>query len=455
MKRNIAFWMDSGHSNIQTAFLNHERSTYLSSGALPPDLSASLPYEGPDPSNAILALHSHSPSEVLSGFSMLLSAVAHNYSFPLASIPLCLEHAFSPHPAICEASQDFLRCFFSLHPAKLTSFAEDPSPFLRLLFSEFNSKTVLLFDVILSEKAFSDVLFATDTFFPPFITETCQLDLLTPNLLFRLQFLNSISHFNAALPGLVHVIERFVPAAADLPTDLFHEVLNLLVTVSLSPADTNPVLLELVESAALDAILSRYSPEDAEDARLILSMLYAFSCRGIELAEALLVRGVDEFIVSHYATIERRDLALVLLRNLMTMLPRAQGRLLESGLVPRLVEALPEEACRVKKQILLLLCSFTRSIGTYTKCFLENRVIAAYLDGLELGSRKVWFAVVNSLRNMLAQAITESDKDTITALLETYGSANIDEVIDDIASESENEELLKGIDALSRLIHFA
>jgi hypothetical protein len=147
-----------------------------------------------------------------------------------------------------------------------------------------------------------------------------------------------------------------------------------------------------------------------------------------------------------------RVLALHVLHILFASIPACHEWLIRSPLIEHLISALPEETCQVKKATLLLLCAMSRSIELYTQYFLEHGVFHAYMDGIDLESKQVRAAVVNSLALLLKHAIMRGDAESREALLEIFREAELVSVLEDVAADSEDEELLKTIDFLNRLI---
>jgi hypothetical protein len=228
-------------------------------------------------------------------------------------------------------------------------------------------------------------------------------------------------------------------------------MIALLLTVCLALPTVDPWFLDFCSSPAFANILSRYSPADDRDSRVILMILSHLAGRSVEVARVLLENGVDRFLARNYGQMEspqQRNFAVVTIFNLLVLVPQAQEAFLRSELMDRLIAGIEDEAYRVKKVILLLLCAISRGIEEYARIFLTHGVMAAYLNGLELGSKRVEMAVVESLLRMLEFAVVNGNDQMKSELLEAYEEANITEIMEERRDNSESEVLVKKIVAL-------
>jgi hypothetical protein len=188
---------------------------------------------------------------------------------------------------------------------------------------------------------------------------------------------------------------------------------------------------------------------------VILAVVMGLSGLSPEVAHALVARDVPKILARHYRAMQypvHRVLSLRILRNLFLWLPAASGWLIGSSLLQPLVDDLPGEIYQVKKETLLLLCAFSQSTEVYTQCFLENHFVAVYIDGLDLESRRVRVAVIESIAMLLKHAIMCGDEGTRGALLEAFETVELLDVLENVAADGADGQLCEKVDVLNRLI---
>jgi hypothetical protein len=285
-------------------FLAHEAAELTSRG--PPPSS-------PMPDSVRDLLRSDSDSDVHSGIAQLPQfLLTHD------DVRLCFSLAVCPRAEVASASQHFLSKFFERSPsdASIFAFSPDFDAFVELLRPEsLLATTPLLAQTMFAASAALVAAFLASDVFEWFI------DSIGPDTPSLLGVLGWLAENCDCLAACQLVADRLLPALPDLCQPEFHDLLTLLTVIIASNGFDDTWFND---EKLLSKFLTRYSPLDDHDSRLILSVLFAMSGSRADVAGRLFAVDILDFLAVHFRDMifpDHQATAAMLLTNLFLLQP--------------------------------------------------------------------------------------------------------------------------------------
>jgi hypothetical protein len=420
----------------------------------PPHLPPFLPNAALNPDAILLSLRSQSETDVLSALQQLSDLISHNFDLQFPDLLCCAELSICDNPTITQASQQFLITLFSRHPMKLSPFT-DPDfcdLFPRLLLTEFGLFTCKLIKCLLRSSAAISEYFFSDYYLGAFVDSICALPIDNPQLNVRLNLLFWLGReYPVPQSACREVLLSLSDSFPVLPAKLFREVLQVTLAVLFSLEDDDPYWLSFFDRNVFSNLISRYSPRDNRNSRLILLIILSLARQGNDMITLLLSAGIDSFFGQHYPAMEfadHRRLTAIVLKKIFICRPERQACFLGSEMAHCMISAISEEPFEVKEAILRLFCSLSQEIDVFVEYFLDWGLIDVYVECLKDASNKFRRYLIASLTNMLLSA-SRQNVDLFQNLVEVCEEAELTDVAESICNDVANEELFEAIAQLN------
>lgn len=350
------------------------------------------------------------------------------------------------------------------HPHAAEALAShDFEQILRLMQMRFDKELRSLLSVIFRSSPKIGESLPQD-FFVSWVRQ-CTETIEEEDLFYRLATLKNwaieCSESQLILDAIAYVCTHFGNKIADLSRNMFGIVLELLATyVSLEKEENkvSELARQLEEEGGFQAIFSRFSPGDATLGSVMLLLCVQLSAQGEETWQILLRCNIEHLIEVHYQSMVDEDLkrySVEILRNFYVRQPERQLNFLSSSLAGLIFQDMESSGSfQLKKSVIHFLSGFRKGTEKFIEYFIQFNLIDVFFEVFQnTTSETIRIEILNCLLHCASFAerknITEAARCFFLHFCDNYEEMSV------IAEETENEDLLKAIEACKSFIETA